>query len=117
MLPADLDRLVGPLRVVTADLRDEFDVLPPGDLRMALSALCDDSEWGHTWRDVLQHRFSGAGSPRSCDSSWAIALMSRLVPATSAAGCVARPVKSDKSTGSPTMTFTGRRRGQKLSLP
>ncbi|MEP6799376.1 MAG: 2-phospho-L-lactate transferase CofD family protein, partial [Lapillicoccus sp.] len=31
-------------------LRDEFDVLPPGDLRMALSALCDDSEWGHTWR-------------------------------------------------------------------
>ena len=42
-------------------LRDEFDVLPPGDLRMALSALCDDSEWGHTWRDVLQHRFRGEG--------------------------------------------------------
>lgn len=42
-------------------LRDEFDVLPPGDLRMALSALCDDSEWGHTWRDVLQHRFAGSG--------------------------------------------------------
>ncbi len=42
-------------------LRDEFDVLPPGDLRMALSALCDDSEWGHTWRDVLQHRFRGTG--------------------------------------------------------
>jgi uncharacterized cofD-like protein len=42
-------------------LRDEFDVLPPGDLRMALTALCDDSEWGHTWRDVLQHRFSGDG--------------------------------------------------------
>jgi uncharacterized cofD-like protein len=42
-------------------LRDEFDVLPPGDLRMALSALCDDSDWGHTWRDVLQHRFAGAG--------------------------------------------------------
>jgi uncharacterized cofD-like protein len=42
-------------------LRDEFDVLPPGDLRMALSALCDDSEWGHTWRDVLQHRFPGDG--------------------------------------------------------
>lgn len=40
-------------------LRDEFGVLPPGDLRMALSALCDDSEWGHTWRDVLQHRFHG----------------------------------------------------------
>jgi uncharacterized cofD-like protein len=43
-------------------LRDEFDVLPPGDLRMALTALCDDTEWGHTWRDVLQHRFAGEGS-------------------------------------------------------
>lgn len=42
-------------------LREEFDVLPPGDLRMALSALCDDTEWGHTWRDVLQHRFRGDG--------------------------------------------------------
>ena len=28
---------------------------------MALSALCDDSDWGHTWRDVLQHRFTGTG--------------------------------------------------------
>lgn len=42
-------------------LRAEYDVLPPGDLRMALAALCDDSEWGHLWRDVLQHRFSGQG--------------------------------------------------------
>ena len=42
-------------------LRDEFSVLPPGDLRMALTALCDDTEWGHTWRDVLQHRFQGDG--------------------------------------------------------
>ncbi|ADG74840.1 protein of unknown function UPF0052 and CofD [Cellulomonas flavigena DSM 20109] len=42
-------------------LRDEMDVLPPGDLRMALSALCDDSEWGRTWRDLLQHRFSTDG--------------------------------------------------------
>jgi uncharacterized cofD-like protein len=42
-------------------LRDEFGVLPPGDLRMALAALCDESEWGHTWRDVLQHRFAGQG--------------------------------------------------------
>lgn len=38
-------------------LRQELDVLPPGDLRMALSALCDDSDWGMTWRDVMQHRF------------------------------------------------------------
>ncbi|WP_159622557.1 gluconeogenesis factor YvcK family protein [Ruania rhizosphaerae] len=43
-------------------LRQELGVLPPGDLRMALSALCDESDWGHTWRDVLQHRFSSGGS-------------------------------------------------------
>ncbi len=42
-------------------LRQEFDVLPPGDLRMALAALCDDGPWGQTWRDVLQHRFGGDG--------------------------------------------------------
>ncbi|THE12789.1 uridine diphosphate-N-acetylglucosamine-binding protein YvcK, partial [Kocuria rosea] len=41
-------------------LRDELGVLPPGDLRMALAALCDDSEWGRTWRDVMQHRFSSS---------------------------------------------------------
>lgn len=28
---------------------------------MALSALCADSEWGHTWRDVLQWRFTTDG--------------------------------------------------------
>ncbi|MFD6179056.1 MULTISPECIES: gluconeogenesis factor YvcK family protein [unclassified Isoptericola] len=43
-------------------LRDELDVLPPGDLRMALAALCDDSEWGRTWSDLLQHRFVSGGS-------------------------------------------------------
>ncbi|MFP7696142.1 gluconeogenesis factor YvcK family protein [Trueperella sp. LYQ143] len=42
-------------------LREEFDILPPGDLRMALSALCDDGEWGLTWRDVLQYRFASDG--------------------------------------------------------
>lgn len=42
-------------------LRKEFGVLPPGDLRMALSALCDNGEWGQTWRDILQHRFSSEG--------------------------------------------------------
>nr|WP_035056405.1 uridine diphosphate-N-acetylglucosamine-binding protein YvcK [Cellulomonas bogoriensis] len=42
-------------------LRKEMAVLPPGDLRMALSALCDDTEWGRTWRDVLQHRFRSEG--------------------------------------------------------
>ncbi|RKW71059.1 gluconeogenesis factor YvcK family protein [Galactobacter caseinivorans] len=39
-------------------LRQEFGVLPPGDLRMALAALCDDTEWGRTWADVMQHRFT-----------------------------------------------------------
>jgi uncharacterized cofD-like protein len=39
-------------------LREELGVLPPGDLRMALSALCDDTDWGRTWRDVMQHRFT-----------------------------------------------------------
>jgi uncharacterized cofD-like protein len=42
-------------------LREEFGVLPPGDLRMALAALCSETEWGQTWRDVLQHRFAGDG--------------------------------------------------------
>jgi len=42
-------------------LRDELHVPPPGDLRMALSALCEDTEWGRTWRDVLQHRFATEG--------------------------------------------------------
>ncbi|MDP5226109.1 MULTISPECIES: uridine diphosphate-N-acetylglucosamine-binding protein YvcK [Arthrobacter] len=40
-------------------LRRDFGVLPPGDLRMALAALCDDTDWGRTWRDVMQHRFRG----------------------------------------------------------
>lgn len=42
-------------------LREEFDILPPGDLRMALAALCDNSAWGGQWADALQHRFAGEG--------------------------------------------------------
>lgn len=42
-------------------LRDEFDCLPPGDLRMALAALCDDDSAGRLWADVLQSRFAGSG--------------------------------------------------------
>ena len=42
-------------------LRHEMGVLPPGDLRMALSALCDESDWGRLWRDVMQHRFHTDG--------------------------------------------------------
>ena len=45
-------------------LRGQFDVLPPGDLRMALAALCGDDEWGRTWARVLQHRFAGDGDIR-----------------------------------------------------
>ena len=42
-------------------LRTELGVLPPGDLRMALAALTEDSEWGRTWAAVLQHRFHTEG--------------------------------------------------------
>lgn len=43
-------------------LRTELDVLPPGDLRQALAALCGDDEWGRTWASVLQHRFASQGA-------------------------------------------------------
>lgn len=42
-------------------IRSELGGLPPGDLRMALAALCGDDEWGRIWADVLQHRFSSEG--------------------------------------------------------
>ncbi len=42
-------------------LRREFGVIPPGDLRMALAALCGDDAWGRTWARVVQHRFGGTG--------------------------------------------------------
>jgi uncharacterized cofD-like protein len=42
-------------------LRREFDIVPPGDLRMALAALCGDDSWGRTWSRVVQHRFAGIG--------------------------------------------------------
>lgn len=42
-------------------LREELDCLPPGDLRMALAALCGDDESGRTWADVLQYRFTSNG--------------------------------------------------------
>ncbi|MFP5283767.1 MAG: uridine diphosphate-N-acetylglucosamine-binding protein YvcK [Actinomycetes bacterium] len=42
-------------------LRAELNCLPPGDLRMALAALCGDDESGRTWADVLQYRFSSHG--------------------------------------------------------
>lgn len=42
-------------------LRRQFDMLPPGDLRMALAALCGDDADGRVWADVLQSRFGGDG--------------------------------------------------------
>lgn len=42
-------------------IRKELGLIPPGDLRMALAALCGDDTWGRTWSRVLQHRFEGAG--------------------------------------------------------
>lgn len=42
-------------------IRRELGHIPPGDLRMALAALCGDDTWGRTWSRVLQHRFAGDG--------------------------------------------------------
>jgi uncharacterized cofD-like protein len=42
-------------------LRRELGVLPPGDLRMALSALARDDS-GERWATVFQHRFRGTGA-------------------------------------------------------
>ncbi|WP_108717325.1 uridine diphosphate-N-acetylglucosamine-binding protein YvcK [Miniimonas sp. S16] len=42
-------------------LRGEMGILPPGDLRMALAALCDDTPRGRAWHDLLQHRFTSRG--------------------------------------------------------
>ncbi|OEU96907.1 gluconeogenesis factor YvcK family protein [Streptomyces oceani] len=67
---AALRRITGDLTAVVtvADdggssgrLRDELGVLPPGDLRKALAALCGDDDWGRTWAEVVQHRFASHG--------------------------------------------------------
>ena len=42
-------------------LREEFPIFPPGDLRMALAALCSDDEWGRGWAEIMQYRFSSDG--------------------------------------------------------
>ncbi|MEI9907293.1 MAG: uridine diphosphate-N-acetylglucosamine-binding protein YvcK [Actinomycetota bacterium] len=42
-------------------LRKEFPILPPGDLRMALASLCSDDEWGRSWAEIMQHRFTTDG--------------------------------------------------------
>jgi uncharacterized cofD-like protein len=43
-------------------LRSELDVVPPGDLRMALAALASDSPHGQLWATIIQHRFGGDGA-------------------------------------------------------
>jgi uncharacterized cofD-like protein len=43
-------------------LRKELDVVPPGDLRMALAALASDSPHGRLWATIIQHRFGGSGA-------------------------------------------------------
>jgi uncharacterized cofD-like protein len=43
-------------------LRNELDVVPPGDLRMALAALASDSPLGQLWGTIIQHRFGGSGA-------------------------------------------------------
>lgn len=43
-------------------LRRELDLIPPGDLRMALAALADDGEQEGLWATTLQHRFGGTGA-------------------------------------------------------
>ena len=43
-------------------LRRELGMIPPGDLRMALSALMPDTDTGRLWRNTLQHRFQGNGA-------------------------------------------------------
>ncbi len=42
-------------------LREEFPIMPPGDLRMALAALCADDAWGRDWAEIMQYRFTSEG--------------------------------------------------------
>lgn len=43
-------------------LRRELGLLPPGDLRMAVTALAADDEAGARWSTLVQHRFGGTGA-------------------------------------------------------
>jgi uncharacterized cofD-like protein len=43
-------------------LRAELDIVPPGDLRMALAALASDSPHGRLWATIIQHRLGGDGA-------------------------------------------------------
>lgn len=39
-------------------LRRDFGMIPPGDLRRAVAALCPEDSEGRLWAEVLQHRFA-----------------------------------------------------------
>ena len=43
-------------------IRSELRLLPPGDLRMALTALAGEARDDAMWASVLQHRFGGHGA-------------------------------------------------------
>jgi uncharacterized cofD-like protein len=43
-------------------IRRELNLLPPGDLRMALAALATSSVRGLAWSELLQHRLGGGGA-------------------------------------------------------
>jgi uncharacterized cofD-like protein len=43
-------------------LREEFPIMPPGDLRMALAALCGEDAWGRNWAEIMQYRFTSDGA-------------------------------------------------------
>ncbi|WP_318841920.1 uridine diphosphate-N-acetylglucosamine-binding protein YvcK [Rhodococcus sp. Z13] len=43
-------------------LRAELGVVPPGDLRMALSALSGEAVEQQVWTETVQHRFGGTGA-------------------------------------------------------
>ena len=62
----DLDDLTAVVTVAdnggsSGRLRGELGVLPPGDLRMALAALCGDDEWGRTWAGCSSTGSQGNG--------------------------------------------------------
>jgi uncharacterized cofD-like protein len=73
-------------------LRRQLGVLPPGDLRMALAALCRDDEWGRTWSEVLQHRFAHDGELKghAVGNLLIVALWERLGDTVSGLDWVAR---------------------------
>ncbi len=72
-------------------LRAELDALPPGDLRMALSALAADDDRGRTWAQLFQHRFdAGALAGHAVGNLILVALASVLGSEVAALDACAR---------------------------